>query len=168
MVKSLVIAMASSLVFSAQAADWSFLQTESDNPLYVKSYSGVLLGNQSHLGDNFDLWLINSGYQYPLQDDISLYMEAGPAIGPQSGQAGFNISSGVRYRLSPSLNIGSQLKQLEVSKASTLVEPAGDPFPGHHRQLRTQRLQYGTLSHSGSGLQLLRFRGAWRRSPAHR
>ena len=122
MVKSLVIAMASSLVFSAQAADWSFLQTESDNPLYVKSYSGVLLGNQSHLGDNFDLWLINTGYQYPLQDDISLYMEAGPAIGPQSGQAGFNISSGVRYRLSPSLNIGSQLKQLEVSKASTLVE----------------------------------------------
>ncbi|MEV3826459.1 hypothetical protein RI837_14760 [Aeromonas caviae] len=122
MVKSLVIAMASSLVFSAQAADWSFLQTESDNPLYVKSYSGVLLGNQSHLGDNFDLWLINTGYQYLLQDDISLYMEAGPAIGPQSGQAGFNISSGVRYRLSPSLNIGSQLKQLEVSKASTLVE----------------------------------------------
>lgn len=122
MVKSLVIAMASSLVFSAQAADWSFLQTESDNPLYVKSYSGILLGNQSHLGDNFDLWLINTGYQYPLQDDISLYMEAGPAIGPQSGQAGFNISSGVRYRLSPSLNIGSQLKQLEVSKASTLVE----------------------------------------------
>ena len=88
MVKSLVIAMASSLVFSAQAADWSFLQTESDNPLYVKSYSGVLLGNQSHLGDNFDLWLINTGYQYPLQDDISLYMEAGPAIGPKVGRPG--------------------------------------------------------------------------------
>jgi len=69
-----------------------------------------------------DIWLINTGYQYPVEDDISLYMEAGPAVGSHSEQAGFNISSGVRYRLSPSLNIGSQLKQLEVSKPSTLVE----------------------------------------------
>ena len=76
----------------------------------------------SKLFDHFDLWLINTGYQYPVEDDLSLYMEAGPAIGPRSDQTGFNISSGVRYRLSPSLNIGSQLKQLEVSKASTLVE----------------------------------------------
>ena len=49
-------------------------------------------------------------------------MEAGPAVGTRSDQAGFNISSGVRYQLSPSLNIGSQLKQLEVSNPSTLVE----------------------------------------------
>ena len=84
MVKSLVIALASSLAFSAQAADWSFLQTESDSQLYVKSYSGVLLGNQTHTGDNFDIWLINTGYQYPVEDDISLYMEAGPAVGRHS------------------------------------------------------------------------------------
>ena len=122
MVKSLIIALASSLTLSAQAADWSFLQTESDGELYVKSYSGVLLGNQTHHSDNFDLWLINTGYQYPVQDGVTLYMEAGPAIGTHSEQAGFNISSGVRYQLSPSLNIGSQLKQLEVSKPSTLVE----------------------------------------------
>ncbi|USV56545.1 hypothetical protein [Aeromonas encheleia] len=122
MVKSLIIALASGLAFSAQAADWSFLQTESDSQLYVKSYSGVLLGNQTHHGDNFDLWLINTGYQYPVQDDVTLYMEAGPAVGTRSDQAGFNISSGVRYQLSPSLNIGSQLKQLEVSNPSTLVE----------------------------------------------
>ncbi|WP_281705169.1 hypothetical protein [Aeromonas taiwanensis] len=122
MARSLVIALASSLAFSAQAADWSFLQTDVDNSLYVKSYSGILLGNQAHPGDNFDIWLINTGYQYPVEDDISLYMEAGPAIGTDSDRAGFNISSGVRYRVSPSLNIGSQLKQLEVSKPSTLVE----------------------------------------------
>ena len=122
MVKSLVIALASCLTFSAQAADWDFLKNEADSQLYVKSYSGVLLGNQAHTGDNFDIWPINTGYQYPVEDDISHYMEAGPAVGSHSEQAGFNISSGVRYRLSPSLNIGSQLKQLEVSKPSTLVE----------------------------------------------
>ncbi|MCH7371305.1 MULTISPECIES: hypothetical protein [Aeromonas] len=122
MVKSLIIVLTSSLALSAQAADWSFLQNESDSQLYVKSYSGVLLGTQTHHSDNFDLWLINTGYQYPVEDNVSLYMEAGPAIGARSEQAGFNISSGVRYQLSPSLNIGSQLKQLETSKPSTLVE----------------------------------------------
>lgn len=122
MVKSLVIALASGLAFSAQAADWSFLQDGADSQLYVKSYSGVLLGTQTHHSDNFDIWLINTGYQYPVEEDVSLYMEAGPAIGTHSEQAGFNISSGVRYQVSPMLNIGSQLKQLETSKPSTLVE----------------------------------------------
>ncbi|MGY3893676.1 hypothetical protein [Aeromonas enterica] len=122
MVKPLIIALASCLSLGAQAADWDFLKSEANSQLYVKSYSGVLLGNQSHHSDNFDLWLINTGYQYPVQDDVSLYMEAGPAVGTHSEQTGFNISSGVRYRLSPSLNIGSQLKQLEVNKASTLLE----------------------------------------------
>jgi opacity protein-like surface antigen len=122
MVKSLIIMLTSSLALSAQAADWSFLQNESDSQLYVKSYSGVLLGTQTHHSDNFDLWLINTGYQYPVEDNVSLYMEAGPAIGTHSEQAGFNISSGVRYQLTPTLNIGSQVKQLEVSKPSTLVE----------------------------------------------
>ena len=122
MVKPLIIAFASCLSLCAQAADWDFLNSEENSQLYVKSYSGALLGSQSHHSDHFDLWLINTGYQYPVEDDISLYMEAGPAVGRHSEQAGFNISSGVRYRLSPSLNIGSQLKQLEVSKASTLVE----------------------------------------------
>ncbi|MDM5071423.1 MULTISPECIES: hypothetical protein [Aeromonas] len=122
MVKPLIIALASCLSFGAQAADWDFLKSEANSQLYVKSYSGVLLGSQSHHSDNFDLWLINTGYQYPVQDDVSLYMEAGPAVGTHSEQTGFNISSGVRYQLSPSLNIGSQLKQLEVNKASTLLE----------------------------------------------
>jgi opacity protein-like surface antigen len=122
MVKPLIIALASCLSLGAQAADWDFLKSEANSQLYVKSYSGVLLGSQSHHSDNFDLWLINTGYQYPVQDDVSLYMEAGPAVGTHSEQTGFNISSGVRYQLSPSLNIGSQLKQLEVNKASTLLE----------------------------------------------
>lgn len=122
MVKPLIIALTSCLSLGAQAADWDFLKSEANSQLYVKSYSGVLLGSQSHHSDNFDLWLINTGYQYPVQDDVSLYMEAGPAVGTHSEQTGFNISSGVRYQLSPSLNIGSQLKQLEVNKASTLLE----------------------------------------------
>ncbi|MCH7347307.1 hypothetical protein [Aeromonas sp. MR7] len=122
MVKPLIIALASCLSLGAQAADWDFLKSEANSQLYVKSYSGVLLGSQSHHSDNFDLWLINTGYQYPVQDDVSLYMEAGPAVGTHSEQTGFNISSGVRYQLSPMLNIGSQLKQLEVNKASTLLE----------------------------------------------
>lgn len=122
MVKPLIIALASCLSLGAKAADWDFLKSEANSQLYVKSYSGVLLGSQSHHSDNFDLWLINTGYQYPVQDDVSLYMEAGPAVGTHSEQTGFNISSGVRYQLSPSLNIGSQLKQLEVNKASTLLE----------------------------------------------
>ncbi|MGL5813746.1 MAG: hypothetical protein ACRCYW_10520 [Aeromonas sp.] len=122
MVKSLVIALVSVFALSAQAADWSFLQNDTDSQLYVKSYSGVLLGSQTHPSDSFDIWLINTGYQYPVEEDISLYMEAGPALGTRGDQAGFNISSGVRYQLSPSLNIGSQVKQLETSKPSTLVE----------------------------------------------
>lgn len=122
MARSLVIALASVFALSAQAADWSFLQNESDSQLYVKSYSGVLLGTQTHHSDNFDLWLINTGYQYPVEEGLNLYMEVGPAVGSHSEQAGFNISSGVRYQLSPSLNIGSQLKQLGMSKPSTLVE----------------------------------------------
>ncbi|WP_346209469.1 hypothetical protein [Aeromonas salmonicida] len=122
MVKPLIIALASCLSLGAQAADWDFLKSEANSQLYVKSYSGVLLGSQSHHSDNFDLWLINTGYQYPVQDDVSLYMEAGPAVGTHSEQTGFNISSGVRYQLSPTLNIASQLKQLEVHKASTLLE----------------------------------------------
>jgi hypothetical protein len=122
MVKPLIIALASCLSLGAQAADWDFLKSEADSQLYVKSYSGVLLDSQTHHSDSFDLWLINTGYQYPIMDDVSLYMEAGPAIGPHSEQSGYNLSSGVRYQFSPTLNIASQLKQLEVNKASTLLE----------------------------------------------
>ncbi|MGY3958420.1 hypothetical protein [Aeromonas popoffii] len=122
MVKPLIIAFASCLSLCAQAADWDFLNSEENSQLYVKSYSGALLGSQSHHSDHFDLWLINTGYQYSVRDDVSLYMEAGPAMDPHNEQTGFNISSGVRYQFSPSLNIGSQLKQLEVDKASTLLE----------------------------------------------
>lgn len=122
MVKSSVIVLFSCLSLTAQAADWDFLKNDANSQLYVKSYSGVLLGNQTHHNDSFDLWLINTGYQYPLHDGVSLYMEAGPAIGPSSEQSGYNLSSGVRYQLSPMLNIGSQLKQLEVNKPSTLLE----------------------------------------------
>lgn len=126
MAKSLItvaaIVLAYGLSLSTQAADWSLLQNESESQLYVKSYSGVLLGEQANRGDNFDLWLINTGYQYPVEDGLDLYMEAGPAVAASSEKTGFNISSGVRYQLSPSLNIGSQLKQLEMSKSSTLVE----------------------------------------------
>ena len=122
MVKSSVIALVSCLSLTAQAADWDFLKNDANSQLYVKSYSGVLLDNQAHHNDSFDLWLINTGYQYPPHDGVSLYMEAGPAIGPSSEQSGYNLSSGVRYQLSPMLNIGSQLKQLEVNKPSTLLE----------------------------------------------
>ena len=121
MVKSLVIALTASFSLAASAADWSFIQNEADSQLYVKSYSGVLVGNQTHPSDNFDIWLINTGYQYPLQDDVSLYMEAGPAVG-SGDQLGFNISSGVRYQITPELNIGSQITQLDVNNASTLME----------------------------------------------
>ena len=122
MVKSSVIALVSCLSLTAQAADWDFLKNDANSQLYVKSYSGVLLGNQTHHNDSFDLWLINTGYQYPLHDGVSLYMEAGPAIGPSSEQSGYNLSSGVRYQLSPAFNIGSQIKHLDLNKASTLLE----------------------------------------------
>ena len=82
MVKSLIVTLVSCLSLNAQAADWDFLKSEADSQLYVKSYSGVLLDNQAHHNDSFDLWLINTGYQYPLHDGVSLYMEAGRPSAP--------------------------------------------------------------------------------------
>ena len=61
MVKSSVIALVSCLSLTAQAADWDFLKNDANSQLYVKSYSGVLLDNQAHHNDSFDLWLINTG-----------------------------------------------------------------------------------------------------------
>ncbi len=52
MVKSSVIALVSCLSLTAQAADWDFLKNDTDSQLYVKSYSGVLLGSQTHHNDS--------------------------------------------------------------------------------------------------------------------
>ena len=167
MVKSLIIAMASSSSFRLRLPTGVFSRPNRTTCLRQKLFRRTAR-QPGHLGDNFDLWLINTGYQYPLQDDIGL-MEAGPTIGPKVGRPA-NISSGVRYRL-PSFNIGSQLKQLEVSKASTLLEPQQQPAVNAPSRWTAN---YGLSAfstehfHPGRGLQLWRFRGARRRSPAHR
>lgn len=123
MTKALLITLLSSCAsMAAQAADWAVVQPQSNPALYVKSYSGVLLNGHSHHSDSFDLWLVNSGYQYPVVDDVTLFMEAGPAAADQNRTSGFNMSSGVRYQLSPVFNIGSQIKHLDLNKASTLLE----------------------------------------------
>lgn len=123
MVKSLIITLlASCASIAAQAADWAVVQPQANPSLYLKSYSGVLLNGQQHHSDSFDLWLVNSGYQYPVVDDVTLFMEAGPAVADQNRQSGFNMSSGVRYQLSPGFNIGSQIKHLELNQTSTLLE----------------------------------------------
>lgn len=115
----------------------------SRNPtrLYVKSYSGVLLNGHSHHSDSFDLWLVNSGYQYPVVDDVTLFMEAGPAVADQNRTSGFNMSSGYATS-SPAFNIGSQIKHLDLNKASTLLELNSSLLltpDSPHRQLRRQR-----------------------------
>lgn len=123
MVKSLIITLlATCASMAVQAADWAVVQPHSNPSLYVKSYSGVLLNGHSHHSDSFDLWLVNSGYQYPVVDDVTLFMEAGPAVADQNRTSGFNMSSGLRYQLSPAFNIGSQIKHLDLNKASTLLE----------------------------------------------
>ncbi|MFM5874283.1 hypothetical protein ACET5X_02540 [Aeromonas veronii] len=123
MTKALLITLlASCTSVAAQAADWAVVQPQSNPSIYVKSYSGVLLNGHSHHSDSFDLWLVNSGYQYPVVDDVTLFMEAGPAVADQNRTSGFNMSSGVRYQLSPAFNIGSQIKHLDLDKASTLLE----------------------------------------------
>jgi len=106
----------------AHATDWELFKQQSDPALYVKSYSGVLLdGHKSH-GEPFDLWLVNSGYQYPVVDDVSLFMEAGPVVISRSRQSGFNMSSGLRYRISPEVNIGSQVTYFDLNRASARLE----------------------------------------------
>ncbi|MBW3804745.1 hypothetical protein GL273_02740 [Aeromonas jandaei] len=123
MTKALLITLlASCTSMAAQAADWDLFKQPADPALYVKSYSGVLLNSQNHHSDSFDLWLVNSGYQYPVMDDVSLFMEAGPAVADQNRQSGFNMSSGVRYQLSPAFNVGSQIRHLELNQGSTLLE----------------------------------------------
>ena len=118
----LITLLASCASMAVQAADWAVVQPQSNPSLYVKSYSGVLLNGHSHHSDSFDLWLVNSGYQYPVVDDVTLFMEAGPAVADQNRTSGFNMSSGIRYQLSPAFNIGSQIKDLDLNKASTLLE----------------------------------------------
>ena len=124
MTKALLITLlASCASMAVPAAAWAVVQPPSNPSLYVKRYSGVLLNGHSHHSDSFDLWLVNSGYQYPVVDDVTLFMEAGPAVADQNRTSGFNMSSGVRYQLSPAFNIGSQIKHLDLNKASTLLEP---------------------------------------------
>ncbi|MGU5653829.1 hypothetical protein [Aeromonas allosaccharophila] len=118
----LITLLASCASMAVQATDWTVVQPQSNPSLYVKSYSGVLLNGHSHHSDSFDLWLVNSGYQYPVVDDVTLFMEAGPAVADQNRTSGFNMSSGVRYQLSPAFHIGSQIKHLDLNKASTLLE----------------------------------------------
>ncbi|UBH27039.1 hypothetical protein [Aeromonas enteropelogenes] len=123
MVRSLIITLLTSCACMAvQAADWDLFKQESDPELYMKSYSGVLLNQQAHHSDSFDLWLVNSGYQYPVMDDMTVFMEAGPAVADQNRQSGFNMSSGMRYQLSPSIHIGSQITHLALDQESTLLE----------------------------------------------
>ena len=118
----LITLLATCASLAVQAADWAVVQPQSNPSLYVKSYSGVLLNGHSHHSDSFDLWLVNSGYQYPVVDDVTLFMEAGPAVADQNRTSGFNMSSGIRYQFSPAFNIGSQIKHLDLNKASTLLE----------------------------------------------
>ncbi|MGY3914084.1 hypothetical protein ACW5XI_01565 [Aeromonas australiensis] len=123
MVKSLIITLlASCASMAVQAANWDLFEQSSDSSLYVKSYSGVLLNGQNRQSDSFDLWLVNSGYQYPVVNDVTLFMEAGPAAADKNRQSGFNMSTGVRYQLSPALNVGSQIRHLELNQGSTLLE----------------------------------------------
>ena len=152
MVKSLIITLlATCASMAVQAADWAVVQPQFNPSLYVKSYSGVLLNGHSHHSDSFDLWLVNSGYQYPVVDDVTLFMEAGPAVADQNRTSGFNMSSGVRYQLSPAFNIGSQIKH----PARAQLQPAADTQTLPHRQLRRQRHHCRSGAEPGGRFQLL-------------
>ncbi|PJG59961.1 hypothetical protein [Aeromonas cavernicola] len=122
MLRSLITLLISCTSMTALAAGWDQFRQESNPALYIKSYSGVLLNSAPHHNDSFDLWLVNSGYRYPVIDNLTLFMEAGPAVASQNRESGFNLSSGLRYQLSPVINISSQIKHLELNRASTLLE----------------------------------------------
>lgn len=124
MANSLICLLLSACSLNCIAADWDFLEQDpGEGELYLRSYSGVL---QDKRGDSrtdpFDTWLISTGYQYNIMDDVALFMEGGPAGSGRSAQAGFNLASGLRYQLTPALNIGSQLSQLEIGNTTTQVE----------------------------------------------
>ena len=126
---------AAGLAFFGPRPPTGIFKNDADSQLYVKSYSGVLLGNQGPSGDHFWISSGSSTLATSIRSRMtsSLYMGPGPPSAPQRSDR-IQHQLGVRYRLSPSLNIGSQLKQLEVSKASTLVgaqqQPAGDAATG--------------------------------------
>lgn len=116
----------------ASAGEWDQVLGEAQGALYTSGYSGVLLGQAAHPQDNFDLWIVSSGYRQPLAEGWSLFFEAGSALSRGQQSHGYQLASGLRYQPLPQLAVGSQLRQLSMEgrqlawqlNSSLLLHPA--------------------------------------------
>ncbi|MGE6106345.1 hypothetical protein [Aeromonas sobria] len=124
MANSLICLLLSACSLNCIAADWDwFDQDPGEGEVYLRSYSGILQDPRGDgRADPFDTWLINTGYQYNIMDDVTLFMEGGPAGSGDTRKAGFNLASGLRYQLNPQIHVGSQLSQRELGSATTQLE----------------------------------------------
>ncbi|MCW8330102.1 hypothetical protein MD588_14935 [Photobacterium sp. SDRW27] len=77
----------------------------SDNP----PSSGWFMSSQSKSAEQFDVWQIDSGYAYALNDNTELYLSTRLKSGNDSQAASRGLLSGVKYSLSPKLSLQSAL-----------------------------------------------------------
>ncbi|OAN14128.1 hypothetical protein A3K86_11100 [Photobacterium jeanii] len=69
--------------------------------------SGWFMSSQSKNADQFDLWQIDSGYAYSLNNDIELYLSTRLTSGNDNQSASRGMLSGVNYKLTPKMSLRS-------------------------------------------------------------
>ncbi|MGF1693423.1 hypothetical protein [Photobacterium kagoshimensis] len=69
--------------------------------------SGWFMSSQSKNAEQFDLWQIDSGYAYSLNNDVELYLSTRLTSGNENQAASRGMLSGVKYNLTPKMSLRS-------------------------------------------------------------
>ncbi|HIF9085334.1 TPA: hypothetical protein ACX6R4_002856 [Photobacterium damselae] len=85
-----------------------------------QSTHGWYLSSQSGGAKQFDVWQIESGYQYHLGANIQLYLSSRLTSSSKQQQASHGLLSGIKYHLSPRISINSALTSTSIEQQTQL------------------------------------------------
>lgn len=103
------------VAFSATAAKKGLLCLTNDN-----APSGCFISSFSQTAAPFDLWQVDSGYVYSLNNNLELYLGTRLFSGKSNKYASREVLSGVKYYLTPKVSIKSAVTSETVDRDTML------------------------------------------------
>ncbi|MDX1303340.1 hypothetical protein [Photobacterium sp.] len=82
--------------------------------------SGWFISSHSRAADQFDLWQIDSGYAYSLNNNLELYLSTRLSSGNDLISAGRGVLSGVKYQVTPKVSLKSAITSETVDRDTIL------------------------------------------------
>jgi len=82
--------------------------------------SGWFMSSNSRSAEQFDLWQIDSGYAYSLNNNLELYLSTRLSSGNDIISASRGVLSGVKYQVTPKVSLKSAVTSETVERDTIL------------------------------------------------